>query len=159
MKKVISPTVFILLLASISLFAVSCKKSKNTEPSADSFVQFKLDGVQQKFTVSSVLQNAISSGYLDLICSQTSDTAINSLEIRVISDSPIDNEEYAYPFTSLLFKDGSSKQYYSYSAVPTTLTLTSITNDRIKGVFSGGIKDGTGHTMSVTDGTLDIALR
>lgn len=159
MKKITFKTILLLVLAVVSFANVSCKKDKGSNPGGESFVQFKLDGVQKKFTVSSILNNHISDGYLDMICSQTSDTAVNSIEIRVTSDSPINTgEAFTYPYSILLYKDETSKQHYSYSAVPSTLTFSSISGSRIQGTFSGGIKDGSGATKTVSDGSFDIAL-
>lgn len=158
MKKISFKFILAFLLIGMTLASISCKKSNNVNPSGDSYVQFKLDGVQKKFTVSKILNNHIADGYFDMICSQTSDTAVNSLELKIISDSPIDNETYNFPYTYVRYKDGAGKLYYSNGAVTNTLTPTSISSSRIQGTFTGGITDGAGHNQTLTDGAFDITL-
>ena len=149
-------TVLTLFLV-ITVLATSCKKDAAKNPTGDSHITFKVDGVAQDFTFSSGIKPGTFLIY-QAEGSLTSDTSVNYINVSIYNDGPIDlNRSYSTPdwLVEIKYNDAASVKYRNPRDQISTIKVTEVTSSRMKGTFSGFVKNGA-VTKTITDGVFDV---
>ena len=159
MKTIISfsKLAAITLLFTMAVSTTSCKKGSTINP-GDSFIKFKVDGIEQNFTLASGFNHEDYLVY-QVKGSLATDTAANYFQISIYNDGPLSlNFDYSTPDwqVEIFYHDAASVRYENPFDQISTIKITEVTATRIKGTFSGVVKNGS-TTKTITEGTFDIA--
>ena len=159
---------FSLLLFSF-LLLISCSKDDNTENKPSYYLSFKLNGTLIKHsypTFSSLKPNTTIPGSYDFQLSSNSDDQKNNIGFSLHKAGAITIGSYTTPDNVVqdvaytIFTNSPSPEKY-YSAFTTghtpssfSITLTEITDNHFKGIFTGShlYTDDRTDSISITDG-------
>lgn len=160
MKTIISfsKLTVIAIFVVITVLATSCKKETDKKNTGDSSITFKLDGVEQNYTQSSGFEPGTFLIY-KVEGSLTSDTTVNYINVSIYNDGPIDlNKDYSTPgwLFQINFNDAASVSYINPRDQISTVRFTEVSSTRMKGTFSGVVKNGA-VTKTITEGVFDVA--
>lgn len=161
MKKISFQSVLIFLFIRLSFAVVSCKKDKSTGPSGDAMVSFKLDGVQKTFKVGYGFHKDIGIDSWWVVGSETNDTTSNSLVMYAANDGTI-TTDFAYNEGNCIIpikvRTASAELLYN-NYQNSFIRFSRLGSDRVTGTFSGTLKDATGNSKIITDGTFDVPVK
>lgn len=145
----------ITLFFAMSVFVTSCKKDSTKNPTGDSHITFKLDGVAQNFTV--VKGSNDGNSYIQVKGSKAADTTMNELEFYFFTDGPImDGNTYHFGDVvyNVKYRDEAG---LLYSITDGGITFNDESISHVKGTFSATVKNGS-TTKVITDGNFDVSF-
>lgn len=163
---------FSLLIFSFILF-ISCSKDNNTENKPSYYLSFKLNGTLIKHnypTYSSLKPKASFPGSYEFQLSSNSDDHKNNIVFSIFKPGAITTGSYTTPnnfvqdvaYTTFNTSQAMEKYYSAFTTgnIPSSfsITLTEITDNHFKGIFTGSYlyTDDRTDSIRVTDGEFFI---
>ena len=162
MKKLLN----ILLISSIAIFTISCKKDATDVPLGT--IKATINGNAFTFNVQArATRLTVSGGYGIQIQGNFKTTSTTNLSFSVVRPGPISTGSYTEntagnPLvqmthcTEVLFPCVIQATAYGNTSNPVSVTITEITGSSVKGTFSGELQVSSGGTELLKNGVFYV---
>jgi hypothetical protein len=162
MKKTLMLNRILLILFLALTIAPSCKKKKGDDQFKAGTISFKANGELKTFEVAGFYTVPDGSNYSCYILASMENNEESMIRLRIVSSSPITAKTYGNDSGServITFDDEDGYHYSNdRSSIPSTITITSISENKIQGTFSGTLIGMDSESLTITDGKFDCSV-